>query len=256
MSHHSFPFTIAQVVENILQLTVRERNSSGDLNIDCPFCNRKGKLNTSAKKNGFRCPACDKSGGILDLYADVHNIDRREAYREICELLGCDKSNPATTYNNYSLPSSNKQIEILRANRETIHQTYSMMLSLLSLANPHQKQLEERGLTKTNSLNFLGCKSVPAVHMRQNLCKRLVESGCNLEGVPGFFKNIDGSWGVKLSASGLLIPVCGIDGKIEGLQIRLDNPTNGRNISGFPQKKFLLGRLWEAGLHLVLQYII
>jgi hypothetical protein len=54
-----------------------------------------------------------------------------------------------------------------------------------------------------------------------------MQSGCALEGVPGFYRE-DSQWNVKLKAPGIVIPVWGIDGKVSGMQIRLDKPVNGR----------------------------
>jgi len=114
---------------------------------------------------------------------------------------------------------------IIRANSDVIHQTYSMLLSLLTLSNPHNEQLLAKGLLQINIDSF-NYKSVPAFG-QHGLCIKLVECGCTLEGVPGFFRE-GGKWNVKLKASGIIIPVCGIDGKLSRLQIRLNKPIKER----------------------------
>jgi len=240
---YNFPFTIAEVVD-LLPLTVRRTKGTGDLDIDCPFCNKKGKLNTSARKNSFRCSICETHGGMITLYSKINNIDNSTAYQEICELLkrGKGKAGAGSGAKNVA---PNLPPETPKADRETVHQTYSMLLALLGLSNPHKAQLLARGLSESDIVKFK-YKSVPA-YGQQQLCERLIKSGCILEGVPGFYKYESGKWGVKLTASGLIVPVCGMDGKIEGMQIRLDNPLNGRKYIWLSAKEVPTGAIIGSG---------
>ena len=215
---NNFPFSIRQVA-GILDLKVRYDNpDSGNMDIDCPFCQRNSKMNLHATKNVYRCNSCGEKGGMVGLYGKVYGISNADAYREICEILGCDKESSADHDISVSKPT-------IRADSNTIHQTYSMLLSLLNLAAPHKEQLLARGLSQEQISEF-NYKSVPAFG-QQLLCTKLIQSGCILEGVPGFYKE-GGKWNVKLKAPGILIPVRGIDGKITGIQIRLNKPVNGR----------------------------
>lgn len=219
----NFPFTIRQVAK-ILNLKIRYENDNGNIDADCPFCKKESKLNLNAAKNVYRCNFCGENGGMIALYGKVYGISNAEAYREICEILGCsgkvnnvDNSSPAPLSTN-------------RADSDTRHQTYSMLLSLLNLANPHREHLLARGFLQ-EQIDTFKYKSVPAFG-QQGLCTKLLQSGCTLDGVPGFFKD-NGEWYVKLKAPGILIPVCGIDGKIVGMQIRLNTPINGRKYIWF-----------------------
>jgi len=214
----NFPFTIRQVAK-ILDLRIRYDNpDNGNLDVDCPFCEEKSKLNLNATNNIYRCNICKKSGGMVELYGNVYSISNKDAYREICEILGCstkgsaDNGNPATP-------------QTSRANSDIIHQTYSMLLSMLNLATTHKEHLLTRGFSQEQIVEF-NYKSVPAFGQKV-LCAKLLQSGCTLEGVPGFYKE-NGEWNAKLKAPGILIPVCGIDGKVTGIQIRLNKPVNGR----------------------------
>jgi len=73
-----FDYDITDVA-NLLRLHKRRGNY-----YDCPFCgDTKGRLNINPAKNVFRCNRCDKSGGMLQLYADLHNLTYREANEEI-----------------------------------------------------------------------------------------------------------------------------------------------------------------------------
>jgi len=193
------------------------------MDVDCPFCNGESKLNLNAAKNVFRCNYCGKEGGMLELYAEEHGISKADAYREICEILGCNKNISDCDNAVSNQPSNSKPTK--RANSNVIHQTYCMLLQMLNLATPHKEQLLSRGLSQEQIAEF-NYKSVPAFG-QQMLCEKLLQSGCVLEGVPGFYKE-NGKWNVKLKAPGIVIPVRGIDGKITGLQIRLNKPVNGR----------------------------
>ena len=218
MMARTFPFSIRQVA-GLMELKTRYDNrDNGNMDVDCPFCKKKSKMNLNAESNIYRCNSCNTGGGMVDLYAKVNRISNSEAYREICEILGCNKA---------SLIDSDRPAlkQPRRADKDTMHQTYSMLLSMLSLATPHKNQLLSRGLTEGQIADFK-YKSVPAFG-RRRLCGKLLDSGCSLEGVPGFFKE-NGVWDVKLKAPGIIIPVCGIDGKIAGIQIRLCKPVNNR----------------------------
>ena len=239
----NFPFNIRQVAK-ILELRIRyENQNSGNLDADCPFCKKEGKLNLNAENNIFRCNYCDEKGGMVLLYGKVLGITNSEAYREICEILGCSKVKSVYADNCTSdgggdaggVQHSNAKITS-RADCDTIHQTYSMLISMLNLASSHRDYLLGKGLSH-DLIDSSGYKSVPAFGQR-GLCVRLLQSGCTLEGVPGFYRDVsecgdehrDGhsEWNVKLKAPGIIIPIRGIDGRISAIQIRLNKPVNGR----------------------------
>lgn len=78
-----FDYGILDVVQ-VLHLRKRRGNY-----YDCPFCGEThGKLNINVEKNVFRCNRCDASGGMLKLYADLHNVTLSEANQQIREALG------------------------------------------------------------------------------------------------------------------------------------------------------------------------
>jgi len=70
--------------------------------------------------------------------------------------------------------------------------------------------------------------STPLFGFKQ-LTARLISEGYTVEGVPGFYQLKDGSWTMNQSVknSGFFIPVISIDGLIQGMQIRLDQPYKG-----------------------------
>lgn len=221
----SFPFSISDVV-SLLNLTVRRRQARS-MDVDCPFCGRKkGKLNVSLEKNVFRCNYCGEHGGMISLYAKLHNLSNAEGYSEICELLhtGSDASN-------YEVKKTEPKKELPPlmelADTEDRHQTYSMLLTMLTLSKTHKEKLLERGLTEEQIMKY-GYRSTPAYGFA-NIAAALKESGCVISGVPGFYENDEGKWAVNFNpkCSGIIIPVTSLDGRISAAQIRLDRPFDG-----------------------------
>ena len=237
-----FPFTIRQVAK-IMELTIRYDNpDNGNIDCDCPFCKAESKLNLNAAKNVYRCNSCNENGGMTQLYGKAYGISNIDAYREIYEIVGCSIEAPNGVNNSHvSKPAS-------RANANVIHQTYSMLLSLLTLATPHRDQLLYKGMSNEQIDAFM-YKSVPAFGQKK-LCMKLIQSGCTLEGVPGFYRD-GGEWNIRPKAPGILIPICGIDGKISGIQIRLDKPINGRDYIWFSSKGLEGGTSSGAPIHFI-----
>lgn len=240
-----FPFGILDVVE-LLHLHIRRRQADSAYT-DCPFCgDRRGKMNVNFVKNVWRCNYCGEHGGMLNLYARVNNTTNSEAYREICDALqagdtswGYGGAESADAYAGVPLrePHAGRQPDMgitqaERASPQEIHQTYSLMLGMLSLNSAHRAHLrsEKRGLAD-EQIDSLGFKSTPPYFLCRSLTERLIKQGCRVEGVPGFYLHEGGYWTAKFSSrtAGILIPAIGIDGLIHGMQILLDVPFKDRD---------------------------
>lgn len=155
-SSDTFPFGIADVVE-LLGLTVRRRLPSS-LYLNCPFCgDQRGRLNVNTDKNVWRCNRCGAAGGMLALYARYNCTSNADAYREICEALGRYTPRPRVNDCIGIKPEQNA-----RATPQEIHQTYSLLLSMLPLTPTHKAHLlsPRRGLTEEQVARF-GFKSTP-----------------------------------------------------------------------------------------------
>lgn len=80
-----------------------------------------------------------------------------------------------------------------------------------------------RGLSG-DAIDQLGYRTTPAVRSGR-IVAELLERGCELEGVPGFYRDHEtGSWKLDIRASGIMIPDRNMIGEIEATQIRLDRP--------------------------------
>lgn len=83
---------------------------------------------------------------MLALYAKVYGISNADAYREICEAL--QTGDYAPEYQSYQNRQPQEIAQSARAPRQAIHQTLSMLFSMLSLTPKHRAHLREvRGLT-------------------------------------------------------------------------------------------------------------
>ena len=94
------------------------------------------------------------------------------------------------------------------------------MLKLLPLSANHHQNLLDRGLPE-RIIASNGYRSLEnGKELRDNIAAQL-SSRYDLNGVPGFYFR-DGAW--RLCAyNGLLIPIRGVSGQIQGIQIRREN---------------------------------
>lgn len=221
---HDFPFGIMDVVE-LLHLRIRRPSPQG-VYVDCPICNdKRGKMHVNRQNDTWRCNYCDESGGMLSLYARLHNMSTSEAYREIRDAMlnGVGLSDYAVKYPDKPKIETVEDTPI--ADIAVRHNTYSALLSMLTLSKEHREHLQTvRGLSD-EQIEKLGYKSTPPFYMCRSLATRLLEKGCELEGVPGFYQK-DGQWTIASSTytAGILIPARTRQGYISGFQIRLDVP--------------------------------
>ena len=248
--YQDFPFSIREVAE-LLRLHIRHKNAVS-LDVDCPFCgDRKGKMNLNTQKNVFKCNRCGESGGMLALYSKVYGVDNQTAYREIEEALGKNLQAPEYRIKPKVVLPKEPEIENARpASDEEKHRTYSMLLSLLVLADTHKKNLLKRGFTETQ-IEANGYKSTPVFGFKK-MTKKLIEAGCTVEGVPGFYQDADGEWTIhfSLKSSGFLIPIRNIRGLIVGAQIRLDHPYDGRKYIWLSSTNYQQGTPSGSPVHL------
>ncbi len=187
-------------------------------------------MNLHLAKNVWRCNYCGVSGGMLALYARVHGTTNADAYREICDALSAGNTDwgymePDTAAK--AGASCGESPATPRAPAQTVHQTLSLLLGMLTLRPEHRAHLksEKRGLTD-EQIDKLGFKSTPPYYLCRSLTSRLITQGCTVQGVPGFYQDKQGQWTAAFStyAAGILIPAVGPDGLVCGAQILLDTP--------------------------------
>ena len=204
-------------------------------NISCPCCDdnpRKKHLNINLNKDVFCCPRCHFSGGVFDLYSHYSGVDRKNAREVLMEKLGLKDSGPSYEGSNQKQERRTitrpilQEIELPLTDIDARHETYAALLGKLSLASDHRENLLSRGLTDEQIRTF-GYKTMPVVGFSA-LAKQLQSEGYYLGGVPGFYHTKDGAWTFVQERRGILIPARDQDGKIQGLQIRLDKIKKGK----------------------------
>lgn len=214
----NLPCNIVDVIE-LLGIKI-VRNTGTQLHCKCPFCDdKKAHLNVKIRNNVFRCNRCGKGGGILHLYAAHHDVSLNTAYDELCRIYheGREQQSIRIKKPNSVVVSS----ELPIANSAVRNNTYSNLLSLLSLATSHRESLLKRGLS-SEDINRLGYKTTPAVRAPK-IVAELLNRGCELKGVPGFYCDSDtGQWKLDIRGSGIMLPDRNSCGEIEAIQIRLD----------------------------------
>lgn len=189
-------------------------------NIPCPCCDDKPRgrhLNINLQKNVFRCPRCGFAGGVFDLYAYYAGIPKAQVREALHARL--------------NIPEEIKKLtpkivvteipECPLTDIDSRNQTYNAFLEKLSLAPDHWDNLRSRGLSDDVILH-LGYKTTPVCGL-SSIAKKLIEEGCYLSGVPGFYKTKSDEWSIVQSPRGILIPSRDLEGKIQGLHVRLDN---------------------------------
>ena len=244
-----FDYDIRDVVR-VLNLRIRRKNSYS-YDVDCPFCNfETGKMNINIQKDVFRCNYCNEQGGMLDLYAKLYNLTKSEANRQIREAL-----NLGQYRDDYKVPEKKKEPpEIKNSERvsdEVADHTYGEMLSMLPLSQKHREDLLKRGLTQ-EQIEEQRYRSAPVFGMKE-MTRRLLEKGCTVQGVPGFYLDSDGNWTVNLNArkSGILIPILSMEGKIQGFQIRLDQVTDSRKYIWLSSTNYPYGTSSGSPVHVI-----
>jgi hypothetical protein len=193
--------------------------------VPCPHCDRSGRqkdrhLNISLSKNVFRCPKCGWNGGVFDLYAFYTGNPRKGIREELKRVLGGDRGVRRRTAKP-SVPAPPETVESSAADIDTRHAVYSALLSMLPLAPDHRQNLLGRGLSE-QVVCEKEYRTTPVVGEKA-LAKSILAAGHTLTGVPGFYRNRDGVWTFVANRRGILVPVRDIRGRIQGLQIRLDN---------------------------------
>lgn len=240
-----FPFGIMAVAE-LLRLNVRRRLADSAY-VDCPFCgDKRGKMNVNFGRNVWRCNYCGESGGMLALYARLNSMTNSQAYREIWDALstgeaswgggdhGMTAVSAAAPVSGAAAPGQGQGgiPQSPRASAEEVHRTFSQLFGMLTLSPAHRSHLrsEKRGLTEEQIRQF-GFKSTPPYFLCRSLTEKLINQGCTVAGVPGFYRHEKGYWTVKFTSrtSGILIPAVGRDGLIRGAQILLDVPLRDKD---------------------------
>lgn len=219
-AYSNLPCEIGDIVDLLGIRVVRDTGTQ--LHCRCPFCDdRKAHLNINLEKNVFRCNRCGKGGGILHLYAEMNDISVNAAYEELCRIFNHGEQIEERKRRKKYIKKISTKPSLALAPAVVRDNTYTNLLSLLSLGAMHREKLMDRGLSGDEIVR-LGYKTTPAVRAPK-IVTELLERGCELRGVPGFYVDeATGQWKMDIRATGIMIPDRNCEGQIEAIQIRLD----------------------------------
>ena len=212
----NLPCSIGQVID-LLGIEVVRRTAT-QWHCRCPFCSdRKAHMNVLLSDDVYRCNRCGRGGGLLHLYAEYCGIDRSTAYEELCRIFS-QGGEPVPPERTCTVETGKRTV----AAAEVRDNTYTNLLSLLSLCPTHQESLMARGLSLAE-IELLGYRTTPTTRLNK-IVTELLERGCVLSGVPGFYcERESGRWVLDIRGSGIMLPDRNQFGQIEAIQIRLDN---------------------------------
>lgn len=193
----------------------------------CPYCGKK-KLHFNFKDNVFNCPACGEArGGILDawaLYRNISSDSKHILYRNV--KIDIEEFYDLAANNSAKMVSQQKRRITYIKKEEKLapvsvrNETYSALFESLQLNNRHRKNLRDRGFTD-EEINYFGFKSLPTGNFPE-VAKNLIDKGCTLKGVPGFYINYQKNYSFVRYGAGILIPEKNAKGQIMQCQARMD----------------------------------
>jgi hypothetical protein len=213
-------FDIVDVAERCgIKLNSRTLNRT-EVDAWCPFCTTESTdyhMNLNRDKERFYCQKCGAGGNSITLYAKIHGIDNREAFKRISG--GQYDLPPANAFKQKAQNFPGCELAALRQR----HDVYYAMLELMGITAAHKKDLQERGLPLDRIAENM-YRSMPAgVSERRRIAAELAKNH-DLRGVPGFYYS-GGRWEL-CGKPGILVPIVDAQGYIQGLQIRLDGARN------------------------------
>jgi len=181
----------------------------------CPFCSTGSTgyhLHLNPGKERFYCHKCSANGNSVTLYARIFGVSNYEASRQLSEggvFIAPERENPPVRLPEYDLASVRSR-----------HDVYYTMLEMMDLSPKHTRNLTDRGLSRERIIRNLYRSMPESSYKRRDIAESLARR-YDLRGVPGFYYSKYGHWELW-GKPGILIPVCNVDGHIQGLQIRLD----------------------------------
>jgi len=244
------PFSIEQVAY-LLQLQIKRR-SSWQMDVNCPFCLGKGgkrdchgHMNINLEKNVFRCNRCNAQGGMLDLYGMYYGMGRKDAYVNIIEQLELCSPRQIPAKKPCDIVPRMENMEKLPL--EEINKTYTELINLLTLSSVHKENLLKRGLS-SEEIERAQYRTTPVVGLKR-IISALLEKGCKIAGVPGFYIDCDGEWTIDIRGNGIMIPIRDDVGNIQGIQVRKDK--GEKKYYWFTSIKKIYGSSAESCMHFV-----
>lgn len=190
-----------------------------------PDKSKHGHLTIIPSKQTFRCPRCDYHGNVWTMARDLLGKTAGDKFIK-------DMSFTPQILKAKSVPVIE---ETPAANIEVRDKVYDALLKKLVLAPRHFDDLLDRGMPG-DYINEKGYKSTPGRESTEGIAFWLAKEGYPLENIPGFYKNKQGKWDL-VTIPGFYIPVKDELGRVQGLQIRVNNEYLGYINRRYPDTK-------------------
>ena len=168
-------------------------------------------MNTETDR--YFCFLCEASGNSVSMYARLNSVSNAEAAQALMEYC-----------NIYPMPLPPRSEASKEKDPKPIserHDVYFEMLGHLSLSAKHLDDLRGRGLSDER-ISQNKYRTLPQSEQSRRFLAGILADFHDLNGIPGFYTDKTGKWNID-GKSGLLIPVCDMNGYIQGMQVRLDD---------------------------------
>lgn len=188
--------------------------------IDCPFCNRRKKLNLDRTTNKWRCPACDKQGNSTTLHAMLTGLDNKAAYHDLEERYGNTSESERITF---AVPHI-EEPEYTAAPIALRNDVYRKLIDNATLSAKHKSNLRKRGLTD-QEIESLPLQTLPCVGTA-TVAEKCIDSYVEAKirekkwGIPGFYLNDENKYQLVRLKSPMMIPVINRGGLISQIELR------------------------------------
>lgn len=249
--------SISKVMNCSMELTYKGGHHKGI----CPFHNDKslGSFVVTESKGIWKCFACGVGGDLIKFHSLFHNINYLDAAFEIAynnHLITLDEYNYKRRGKKKLIDYMERKYSILdrqkvdnnRANPEDLDKVYNIFINTIReyykdnnkknfyeglLSIEHKKHLKEiRNLTEEEidaGLFF----TFPNRRIMKKFSTKIKEqygSENILKNIPGFYKEKGNIYYTFATSKGIGFPVRNTEGKITGIQIRLDKKRDVRYI--------------------------
>lgn len=210
----------------------------------CAHHRNSYKLNLNYENNKWRCAKCGEAGSPIALFMlFTGESDPHKAASTLYKKLRAGETVDIVPKN---IEPENKNLMPL-APIEERNKTYKTLLNQLVLTKEHQDNLIKRGLS-IEDIQKNEYRSITPNLDTKKLARQVLQSGALVEGVPGFYKNEQGAWDIRLYGdSGYLIPQRDGIGRIQGFQMRLDK--GDRRYLPLTSSHDFKGTQWRPFIH-------
>ena len=143
-----------------------------------------------------------------------------------------------------------KRVDVDPVDLSVRNRTYHEMLKLLTLLPKHKENLLLRGMSEKDIVKG-EYRSLPvSKENTELLVQALLQQGCVLKGVPGFYTDESNKWHLNVFGSGILIPQRNGLGQIQSFQIRRDTNEKSKRYISLSSRDKLNGSPAYAHCHL------